>query len=57
MLTFIGRMSGIFLAASVCAGGIVGAFFAAQYQHENLAISIAVSCIGTLAVASLHRKH
>ncbi|WP_298640666.1 hypothetical protein [uncultured Cardiobacterium sp.] len=56
-LTFIERMSGILLAASVCAGGIIGAFFAAQYQHEKLAISIVVSCIGTLAVASLRRKH
>ena len=56
-LTFIERMSGILLAASVCAGGIAGAFLAAQYQHEKLAIAIAISCIGTLAVASLRRKH
>lgn len=53
---FIERMGGILLAAIVCAGGIFGSVYAANQGHENLAITIVVSCIGTLAVAYLQRR-
>ena len=54
--TFIERMGGIILAAGVCIGGIIGSIEAASRGYEKLAITIAVSCIGTLAVAYLRRK-
>lgn len=53
---FIERMGGIVLAGVVCAGGIFGSVYAANQGHEKLAMVIAVSCIGTLAVAYLNRK-
>lgn len=53
--TFIEHLGGILLAATVCCGGIFGSVWAANEGHENLAIVIAVSCIGTLAVAYLNR--
>ncbi|SAY95479.1 hypothetical protein CHUV0807_1463 [Cardiobacterium hominis] len=55
-LTFIERMSGILLAAGVCAGGIFGAIQAASHGYEKLSLTIAISCIGTLAVAFLRRQ-
>ena len=55
--TFIERMGGILLAAAVCAGGIFGSVYAANLGHEKLAVTSAVSCIGTLAVAYLRRRH
>jgi len=56
-LTFIERMSGILLAAGVCAGGIFGAIQAASHGYEKLSLTIAISCIGTLAVAFLRRQN
>lgn len=53
--TFIEHLGGILLAATVCCGGIFGSVWAANEGHENLAIVIAVCCIGTLAVAYLNR--
>lgn len=55
-LTFIERMSGILLAAGVCTGGIFGAIQAASHGYEKLSLTIAISCIGTLAVAFLRRQ-
>ena len=49
-------MSGILLAAGVCAGGIFGAIQAASHGYEKLSLTIAISCIGTLAVAFLRRQ-
>lgn len=54
--TFIEHMGGIVLAGMVCMVGVFGSVYAANQGHERLAIAIALSCIGTLAVAYLNRK-
>lgn len=54
--TFVERMGGIFLAGAVCVGGIFGSIHAANLGHDKLALAIALSCIGTLAVAYVRRR-
>lgn len=55
LFTFTERLFGILLALAVCTCGVVGSVWAANQGHTKLAIVIAISCIGTLAVAFLKK--
>ena len=56
IFTFIERMGGILISVAICGFGIFGSIYALKNGSENLAMTIAAVCIGTLAVAYLKRK-
>ncbi|MBQ9601398.1 MAG: hypothetical protein IJR46_05225 [Neisseriaceae bacterium] len=56
LFTFIERLGGILLAFAICILGVIGSVWTAKQGYTSLAITIAVTCIGTLAVAFLNKK-
>ncbi len=55
MFVFVERVGALLLASGLGAGGIFGSIYAAMHGFEKLAVAIAVTCIGSLAVAFLKR--